>query len=620
MNLKSIEIFNYRSIKKLKINPEKIADKNCSILLGINEAGKSNILKAISYLDESTKSIYELDCNKEAYKKGESIVFNFNFTLENTSKLKKIIKNLDILDNLKNKLELVSVTKKVEIDSKNKKISNYWLTFNDELIDYSIYYSDGDSIKKYLDLSVRLGDKDDIYIDENNVEWKKLTSKLLDEVIWDKFSKYFKSIEPKVTFWKSNEDEYLINKPIPLDSFILDNSISIPLKNLFALCNLKNDELKSYLPKIKNNIEERLELQEMLSESGTNHLNTLWPEMKINLKVQIETDGLCSVLVEDKDNSKPKFNMSQRSDGFKQFVSILLSLSAENKTNILSNTIILLDEPEISLHPSSVKYLRDELFNIAKNNYVFISSHSTYMVDKLNLNRHYKIFKEKSNTFIEQIDSNNPLQEEVIYEALGTSIYEIIEPNMVIFEGSLDSSLFNLFTNKFKAEILPLNIRSIFASGTKQIPKYTKFFNQKLVKGFIVVDSDKDGKSAKIEVLKDDTFQNKVFELKDFIETEKNELVLEDLIPRDLILDLAVIKYGISFDSIDSNKLILEEIKKIKISNSIHIDGKLEELKKEIFKIIVEDFNLLTKDKLKEKYSLYFTFLLNLHQKIKDEN
>lgn len=41
MNLKQIEISNYRSIEFLHFEIEKIADSNTYTLLGINESGKS---------------------------------------------------------------------------------------------------------------------------------------------------------------------------------------------------------------------------------------------------------------------------------------------------------------------------------------------------------------------------------------------------------------------------------------------------------------------------------------------------------------------------------------------------------------------------------------------------
>lgn len=49
MYLIRCEIFNYRSIKDLTIGFEH----NFQILVGLNEAGKSNILNALSFIDPS---------------------------------------------------------------------------------------------------------------------------------------------------------------------------------------------------------------------------------------------------------------------------------------------------------------------------------------------------------------------------------------------------------------------------------------------------------------------------------------------------------------------------------------------------------------------------------------
>jgi hypothetical protein len=47
MNLRRVEIKNYRSIEELKLH----FDLKCRILVGINESGKTNILNALNLLD-----------------------------------------------------------------------------------------------------------------------------------------------------------------------------------------------------------------------------------------------------------------------------------------------------------------------------------------------------------------------------------------------------------------------------------------------------------------------------------------------------------------------------------------------------------------------------------------
>ena len=49
MKLEKVRIKNFRSIADLSIS----FDMNCKFLVGINEAGKSNILRALSLLDSN---------------------------------------------------------------------------------------------------------------------------------------------------------------------------------------------------------------------------------------------------------------------------------------------------------------------------------------------------------------------------------------------------------------------------------------------------------------------------------------------------------------------------------------------------------------------------------------
>ena len=116
------------------------------------------------------------------------------------------------------------------------------------------------------------------------------------------------------------------------------------------------------------------------------------------------------IFIEEKDRMSEKYDFNQRSDGFKHFFSILLNLSAENKTGQLKNNIILLDEPELHLHPSGQKYLRDELLKIAENNLVIYATHSIYMVDKLNIDRHLSIKKQEGITKLSTIGEGQSLQ------------------------------------------------------------------------------------------------------------------------------------------------------------------------------------------------------------------
>lgn len=51
MKLVKVEILNYRSIKEATVEFEP----TCRVLVGINESGKSNVLRALSFLSEDVK-------------------------------------------------------------------------------------------------------------------------------------------------------------------------------------------------------------------------------------------------------------------------------------------------------------------------------------------------------------------------------------------------------------------------------------------------------------------------------------------------------------------------------------------------------------------------------------
>lgn len=609
MKIKSVNIKNFRSISELTIPFAEIDGKVCNILLGKNESGKSNILKAISLLDSNCEINYINDCNKDSKKKNLTISVIYELLFDKDEFKKIVIENLNIDKSL---IDLDKIVRKIEIDT-NGRNDSYHIYLNEKVKPINLVIDKNNTIKSISE--VYNGDE---VITENNIEtlvpeYELLNKNKLEETIGKELFEILDELIPKIIYWEPST-EYLINDTINLTAFKDDFSISVPLKNIFHIANIKDEEIKNRIDLILKDDEERAELAQTLSEEITEYVNKVWTEHKININVIIENNYDCIVNIEDKDYDRPKYKMEQRSDGFKQFISILLNLSAENKASILKNRLILLDEPEVHLHPSGIKYLRDELLKISENNSLVISTHSTYMIDKLNLNRHFSITKNKSITEIYQVQENNPYEEEVIYEALGTSIYEYIYPNIVIFEGKTDKDMFDIFSKKLKSELNTKNVSSISANGVNTIEKYVKFFNNGLVKGFVVLDSDKEGKQVKNNITsQNDNYNNdNTFEINDLIADSLSNKTLEDLLPKEILEDICLRFFGLDI-TLKIDEPYIEQIKKMQKT----INEK--DLKLEIMKFVAEDINKVSmpKDKIKEKYNLYFEFVSNLYLKIK---
>jgi len=404
MNLKQIEIRNYRSIEFLNFKIEKIADSNTYTLLGINEAGKSNILKAIGLIAKDDIS-YPLDFFDES--KPVEIKLNYTLTAwEHTDLRSELVTNHKFEKNTiqKVKINQVTFTSKYEPDPRLKK--SQLITEIEFKEDLTLYKTD-----------------ESVHIVNSEKEAEKLNSEKLISIN-DFFSKFLSnylrdSYSHTVTFWQSSP-KYLISDEIDLLEFSKQpHIVSIPLKNCFALAGYSS--IAKEIAKL-NNSGSIQNLEDRLSDKVTKHINKVWPEHQIKIKFKINNNKL-SFLIEDKKVRYRVKTTDQRSDGFKQFVSFLLTLSAENMVDQLYSTILLIDEPETHLHPSAQINLKDELIKITKNennNIVIYATHSNYMIDKVNLDRCYKVNKKNNlTTVLEKIKKSISSYSEVNYEVFG---------------------------------------------------------------------------------------------------------------------------------------------------------------------------------------------------------
>jgi predicted ATP-dependent endonuclease of OLD family len=610
MKITSISIKNFRSIRdEIMLPIQKIGGGTCYVLLGINESGKSTLLDAIALLDGQEEIDYELDCNKEAQEEDESIEVTYHLDVGDDARYKEKLIQSGLDKDLVGKIKFTEVHRRILVEKGEERLDDYniWIK-DDKLFEKFVFVKNAEG-KRTIELRTSENEKpaaDGTGI--SNLLTKATFETHLEGKLFDSFDEEL----PEIIFWKPLEDRYLISKPIDLNAFKEDPDTSIPLRNCFRIAGISTPEkIKSRIEAIVGKPSKNAELQQKLSETVTSHINTIWGEHNVSVKFSIDNLQL-SFLVEDNDNDLPKYGVSQRSDGFKHFISILLNLSAENKTQSLNNKIVLLDEPEIHLHPSGQRYLRDELLEISKNNIVVFATHSVYMVDTKNIDRHFSVKKHEGRTLASQIEKDNPYREEVLYEALGTSVLELIEPNVLLFEGKTDRDIFELYTRKLKTDLKPPKVSLISADGCKNILKYTKFFNTKVVKGYVVVDSDEEGVQQKDTILKEPGYdKNNTFEINDIHDTKK-ESTLEDLFDKKFLIKAVKERYDLDID-FDIKKPLISQLKeKLK-----EIHKPYKEDKEVIRQSYFNQISKLTKDELKSQ--IYFDFGKTLCEKVKSK-
>jgi len=108
-----------------------------------------------------------------------------------------------------------------------------------------------------------------------------------------------------------------------------------------------------------------------------------------------------------------EFDITGLSSGEKQLFLRALSL----KFLEVNNSIILIDEPEISLHPQWQRKIIDVYKSIGNNNQLIIATHSPHVIG--NITFHELRVMTKDNNGIKLIDNNN------LSETYGKSIGDI---------------------------------------------------------------------------------------------------------------------------------------------------------------------------------------------------
>lgn len=608
MKIKEIRIDNFKSISEITI-PFNVYGRNktksaTTIFVGINESGKSNILEALKLINTGFEDLeFDQICNKSNQDDISYVDIWLELEIVNQEFYrKKLIEHFPNLKELIEKVKIEYVQKNIYLNKKNESLYQYEFKLTEirDLFKYII-------TKKKKTVNNVIIETNEIYnlaienninenITINNVRnfledgQKILTQTIFESECLEILEPILNANIPKVIFWEA-KDNYLINDSIDLTKFKENTSISIPLKNIFRIGGkISNDEIKTAIEKALKSPSKNAELVDSLSESLTKHVNKVWKEHKINLKIHIN-GNMCSVHVEDKSKKHEYYRMNERSDGFKQFVSLILSLSAETESNTLKNNLIILDEPEVHLHPSGIRFMRDELLKIGKKNNVFISTHSHYMIDTKTMERHWIVQKENDTEIHQLTETDNIKDEEVVSKAFGLDLMkELLPGNILLVEGLADKKVINHLIQCLDNTI---NYSIKHAGGCPKVYSIASLMSDEGISAIIIVDDDQEGKNTRSEIQKKlkNSFNNEsVLTLRDILGTLPNNSSIEDILPIDLVKSLFFNEFG--------KDLIVQEGKPI----ITLISSQEESLRGKENKEKLQNFKNLLCNKFLEKY------------------
>lgn len=631
MKINEIIIKNFKSIKFLRFEMHKKGNplSYTNILIGKNGSGKSNILEAISLPDRELNNNQDFLKLSNKHTKDErlEILYDLNLTanhnhigyiLKETSMPNELAKQITFQRFIRHTiLEHGKTSFQYDVDYKikrNLQVNNYKFASTTDLKqrpNYTSKYNLEPSIK-YLIIEKKKVPQEDQDMFET------LTYDSLTSIIQNAVNEYAKDMIIPIDYWEPSNN-YLLNDRINLMEFS-ENLDNIPMQNLLKKCGYTTtEEIQTKINDAKKNRTEKQKLVKELTLTLNQYLSNSLKEYDVEADISLSDELDLDIFIKDKNDELNVFTMDERSEGFKHYLSFLLSLGIGNDAGSIQDRIILIDEPENHLHPSSIRSMKEQLINLGLNNYVFMSTHSNYMLDTTpgSQQRHYIVYKDNEcNTHVHNVKANEDIyDEEILLSAFGFDIFDDILPRKILLvEGKSDKAVIEYALSKTKEG---QSIKVIPCLSASKMPNTAGYFTNKNSKVIALTDDDPAGNEALVQLEeKVPSEQNNYLNLNKILHGDNNLKTIEDILPKQYIVtclkksDKKLDKLEISL----SNEGPVEK----QIRKELHIYLNEHNINKDVEKIIKSFKTQITKNiKLLENENI--TKLNKLASAIKKE-
>ncbi len=285
---------------------------------------------------------------------------------------------------------------------------------------------------------------------------------------------------------------------------------------------------------------------------------------------------------------------------------ILSLLEAYSDESSMMPSIIMIEDPEIYLHPSMQKAASEILYRLSRKNQVFFSTHSPNLIFNFNSKQIKQIVLDDD--YNSTINENTDIDK--ILDDLGYSANDLMNVNFVfIVEGKQDSSRLPLLLKKYYSEVYNddgslQRISIVTTNSCTNIKTYAnlKYINQLYLKDQFLMIRDSDGKNP----------QTLIRQLCKYYDDRSKEDV--NNLPRIQPRNILILKYY-SFENYFLNPSVMAEIGVIKYEEEFY-NTLFEKWKSYLFKLAsaknmkqITGLNIRTKDDLKKNIETFKIYM-----------
>lgn len=308
-------------------------------------------------------------------------------------------------------------------------------------------------------------------------------------------------------------------------------------KNFEKLCKvagLKPDELQQLHG--KGDHETRNQLANRASAVVTGEIKRLWKDRALKIRFNLDANHLDTIISDPTSTYDVEINLNERSRGFQWFFAFYITFSADTDGGHAENAVILLDEPGLYLHAKSQSDLLRHL-ETDFGNQILYSTHSPFMVPTHALDSVRTVnIAEKTGTTVTNDPTGDartlfPLQAALGYD-LAQSLF--VGPNNLVVEGVTDFWIMSAVST-YAAEKGKTTLSSALtvtpAGGAQKVSYMVALLTSESLNVLVLLDTERDSKATKDGLLKEKLIrdQNVVF-VSEAFPSPPNEADIEDLL------------------------------------------------------------------------------------------
>lgn len=357
------------------------------------------------------------------------------------------------------------------------------------------------------------------------------------------------------------------------------------LKVLFDFVNLDPEEIldlgrdvdlnKTPAPTVEEiqEVTTRKKEREILLQSASTDITSKFKKWwrQGNYKIRFQADGDHFRIWVSDEVRVEEIELESRSTGLQWFFSFYLVFLVE-RDDEHENSILLLDEPGLSLHPLAQKDLSVFFESLSSTNQIVYTTHSPFLVDSNHLDRIKAVYVDDNGHTLTSPNlraGNKETTNKSIYPvhaALGLTVSDIIFEGClpILVEGPSDQHYLTMIKNYLisKGKLKPQrDIIFIPAGGTKGIKAVTPIISGKANElPIVLIDSDAPGEQLKKHLSTSlyESQKDRLVSVSDFCEVDGAEV--EDLIPGEWLANLVARQFKGPEDDFDD---VYEEGKNI---------------------------------------------------------